>query len=78
MPSYEEIKTAILDILVAAEARDDKPLSMFEIGIPLVGTRRFTQDEVVNSLFTMQAQGFIKLLDGNRICITDKGTKERS
>jgi hypothetical protein len=70
MSKYEEIKAAIIEILREHNATADKPTSMFTIGIPLVGSQRFTQDDVVNSLFSMQSEGLIKLLDGNRLHLT--------
>jgi len=67
MSRYEMIKTAVLELLRENNATSEHPVSMFTIGIPLVGTQRFTQDEVVNSLFSMQSEGLIKLIDGNRV-----------
>lgn len=70
MAEYEEIKEAILALLREANATAANPASMFVVGVPLVGKQRFTQDEVLNTLFSMQSEGLIKLLDGNRLHLT--------
>jgi hypothetical protein len=58
---------AILAVLRDINATPDKPIVMFEIGIPLVVDQKFAQDEVLNALFWLQSEGVIELLGDNRL-----------
>jgi len=58
-----------LDLLRTLEAKPSTPISLYDIGAPLVGAG-FTQDEIVNVLFQMQDDKDIELIAGNRLRVT--------
>ncbi|KQY14409.1 hypothetical protein [Rhizobium sp. Root482] len=57
---------AIVDVLRRIGATPDKPVGMYEIGVPLVGNP-YTQDDIVNGLFWLQRKGVIELKNDNRL-----------
>lgn len=57
---------ALLEQLRLLNAKPDKPISMFDIGIPLIGLG-YTQEEILNALFYLESKKQIELLPGNRL-----------
>jgi hypothetical protein len=58
---------AICDLLRELGAGVDVPISIYLIGQPLIIEQGYSQDELVNALFYLQAQKVIDLIDGNRL-----------
>ncbi|OWK25019.1 hypothetical protein AJ87_14745 [Rhizobium yanglingense] len=54
--------------LILRELQSDptRPISLYVIGRPLV-PQGFSEDEIVNALFSLQQDGEIELLAGNRL-----------
>jgi len=61
-----DIRQAILD---AADSKAERgtPISLLEIGPLLLNDDRYTQDEIVNALYSMHAEKVIEMLEGNRM-----------
>ncbi|WP_313199944.1 hypothetical protein [Rhizobium sp.] len=57
---------ALLEQLRLLNAKPDTPISMFDIGIPLIGLG-YTQEEILNALFYLESKKQIELLPGNRL-----------
>ncbi len=57
---------AVLEQLRVLDAKPDTPISMFEIGVPLMKAGH-TQDMLMNALFYLEAKKQIELLPGNRL-----------
>lgn len=60
-----ETTDAILEQLRILDAKPDAPISIFEIGVPLVGAG-YSQDQILNALFYLESKKTIELLPGNR------------
>jgi hypothetical protein len=58
---------AILDVLRDMKATPEATVETFEVGIPLVLEKGFSQDDVVNGLIWLQSEKVIELLGGNRL-----------
>ncbi|WP_276118308.1 hypothetical protein [Pararhizobium qamdonense] len=58
---------ALIDVLRSINPPVDHPVVMYEVGIPMIVERRFTQDETLNALTWLQSEGLIKLMGGNRL-----------
>lgn len=65
---------AIIDLLRRLNARPEQAVSLYDIGVPLVGDG-FTEPAIVNGLFYLQSDGMISLMDGNRLVVTEKFIK---
>ena len=61
-----ETPDALLEQLRLLNARPDKPISMFDIGVPLIGLG-YTQDQILTALFYLESKKTIELLPGNRL-----------
>lgn len=61
-----DIRQAILDA-ANSKAERGTPISLLEIGPLLLKDDRYTQDEIVNALYAMDAEKVIEMLDGNRM-----------
>jgi hypothetical protein len=72
---YDEARTAFFDVLRSLGAEPGKPISNYGIGPPMI-MRGFTQDEIVNVMFSLQANKAIELLPGNRleVLVSRRGT----
>ncbi len=57
---------AVLEQLRVLDAKPDTPISMFDIGVPLMKAGH-TQDMLMNALFYLEAKKHIELLPGNRL-----------
>ncbi|RDJ05268.1 hypothetical protein [Rhizobium grahamii] len=68
MTRDENLSAAIIE-LANSKAERGTPVSLLDIGPSLVVERAFTQDEVVNALHALQADGVIRLLEGNRVLV---------
>jgi len=71
MTRSTELRDAIIE-LASAKAEPGKPVNRLEIGPALIVERNFSQDEVVNALFGLQADGVIQMLEGNRIVLVPR------
>ncbi|MGO7674853.1 hypothetical protein ACC685_33360 [Rhizobium ruizarguesonis] len=69
MTRHDETKAAIVALLREIEADPAKPLSLYDIGVPLV-PKGYTQDELVSALYALQAEGVISLIEGNRLQVS--------
>jgi hypothetical protein len=58
--------TAICNVLHQIGARVDVPISLFDIGMPLVG-QGYGEEEIINALFYLQSAKVLDLIDGNRL-----------
>ncbi|WP_276118306.1 hypothetical protein [Pararhizobium qamdonense] len=63
MPSINE---AIIELLHEIGATTAKPVSCFDIGVPLVA-KGFTEMEVLNGLLRLQGEGLFDFVGGNRL-----------
>ncbi|MGR8963711.1 hypothetical protein [Rhizobium leguminosarum] len=63
---YVDAKLALNDPLRDLKADSEIPISLYDIGGPLVG-RGYEQDQVVNALYSLQSDGVIELIPGNRL-----------
>jgi len=61
-----DIRQAILDA-ANSKAERGTPISLLEIGPLLLQDDRYTQDEIVNALYAMDAEKVIEMLEGNRM-----------
>jgi len=61
-----DIRQAILDA-ANSKAERGTPISLLEIGPLLLKDDRYTQDEIVNALYAMDADKVIEMLEGNRV-----------
>ncbi len=57
---------ADLEQLRLLDARPDTPISLFRIGVPLIGERD-SQAEILNTLFVLESKKKIELVPGNRV-----------
>ncbi len=57
-----------MDLLRDLKVTPEKPLSLYDVGVPLV-PRGYTQDELVDALFGLKSQGLIDLISGNRLAL---------
>jgi hypothetical protein len=53
-------------LLKALDVQPDSPLSLLEIGPPLVA-QGYSQDDILEGLLWLQSEGRIRLLEGNRL-----------
>ncbi|EPE98427.1 hypothetical protein [Rhizobium grahamii] len=68
MTRTAELREAIIE-LARAKAEPGQPVNLLDLGPTLVVERNYSQDEVVNALFGLQADGVIQMLEGNRMVI---------
>jgi hypothetical protein len=68
MNRAEELRAAIVE-LANSKVERGQPISLLELGPTLLQEKNFTQDEVVNTLYDLQADGVVRLLEGNRIVV---------
>lgn len=61
-----DISQAILDA-ANSKAEQGTPVNLLEIGPILVTEKKYTELEVLNALYAMQADKVIELLNGNRM-----------
>lgn len=66
MRTAEELETAMLAVLAALQAGPDNPISLLLVGSSLI-EQGFTQDQIINRLYRMEAGKQIELLQGNRL-----------
>lgn len=57
---------ALLEQLRALDAKPDAPISIFDIGVPLMGAGH-SQEQILNALFYLEGKKQIELLPGNRL-----------
>lgn len=57
---------ALLELLRSISVAPDTPVSLLEIGPPLVG-QGFTEETVLDALFWLDDSGAIELIPGNRL-----------
>lgn len=69
MTRLEDTRAAIVHQLSLLKAKADKPISLFDIGIPL-SAAGFTLDEIVDALFQLQRDKDIELITGNHLRVT--------
>jgi len=60
-----EITAAILEQIRLLEAEADQPLGLYDICVPLIGAG-YTQDQILNTLFSLESKIKIGLLQGTR------------
>ena len=66
MRADDELKAAMADVLVSLQAAPDNPVSLLRIGSALI-EQGFTQTQIINRLYRMEAAQEIKFLEGNRL-----------
>ncbi|WP_069058621.1 hypothetical protein [Sinorhizobium sp. RAC02] len=66
MRADDELKAAMADVLSSLQAAPDNPVSLLVVGSALM-EQGFTQDQIINRLYRMEAAHEIKLLEGNRL-----------
>lgn len=57
---------AVIEQLRALDAKPDVPVSIFDIGVPLIGAGH-SQEMILNGLFYLESKRQIELLPGNRL-----------
>ena len=71
MAYQDDIQAVLIDLLVSLEADPAVPISLYEIGPPMVD-RGHTEEEILNGLFDLQGRKVIELLSGNRLRVREK------
>lgn len=66
MRKAEDIESAMLDLLAALQAAPDNPVSLLLVGSSLI-EQGFTQEQIINRLYHMEAGKQIQLIEGNRL-----------
>jgi len=66
MSKEQNIRSAIIEA-ANSKVSPGTSIDLLEIGPRLVVEMHFTQDEVVSALYSMQSDGVIQMLNGNRI-----------
>ena len=66
MRADDELQAAMADVLVSLQAAPDNPVSLLRIGSALI-EQGFTQNQIINRLYHMEAAQEIKFLEGNRL-----------
>jgi hypothetical protein len=66
MRADDELKAAMADVLVSLQAAPDNPVSLLRIGSALI-EQGFTQNQIINRLYHMEAAEEIQFLEGNRL-----------
>jgi hypothetical protein len=66
MDRHDETKAAIINRLRELNAEPSKPISIYEIGVPLVKAQ-FTEDEIMYALFALESEKTIELMGDNRL-----------
>jgi hypothetical protein len=61
-----EIRFALLALLHEIEVKTELPISLYEIGPPLV-TQGFTQNDILHALYALQDDRIMELIEGNRL-----------
>ena len=69
MSRFDETCTALLDQLRLLKATPAAPISLYDIGVPLVAAG-FTEDEIFHALLQLQHDKAIELIEGNRLRVT--------
>ncbi len=63
MNRYDETRAALVELLRTFGA---DAVSVYKVGVPLV-SQGFSQDEILNVLFTLSREGVIELLGTNEL-----------
>lgn len=71
MTRYDALRTYLIDLLVSLNATPEVPISLYDIGPPLVA-KGFDQQQIVNVLFSLEGQKVVELVGGNRLRVTEK------
>ena len=66
MSRHEQTKTAILDRLKELNVDPTNPISLYEIGVPLVSAG-YTEDEIFHALNGLIDDRVVELISGNRL-----------
>ena len=66
MRADDELKAAMADVLVSLQAAPDNPDRLLRIGSALI-EQGFTQNQIINRLYHMEAAEEIQFLEGNRL-----------
>lgn len=66
--SHQEIREALLRLLTDLAAFPEIPISLYDIGIPLLDAG-FNQHDIVSVLFALHDEKIIRLIDGNRLVL---------
>lgn len=66
---HDDTKAAIVGLLREIAADPAHPVSLYDIGVPLV-PKGFSQDELAAALYSLQAEGVLSLIEGNRLRLT--------
>lgn len=62
------IRESLLKLLGELGAFPEVPISLYDIGIPLLDAG-FDQHDIVSVLFALHDENVIKLIDGNRLVL---------
>jgi hypothetical protein len=76
MERHEELQQALVDLLVSLDVKPEGTINLYRIGPPLAALG-YTQEEMVNTLFFMESQRNIKLIDGNRLQVLNLSPNRR-
>jgi hypothetical protein len=66
--SHQEIREALSKLLSELGAFPEIPISLYDIGIPLLDAG-FDQHDIVTVLFALHDEKVIQLIDGNRLVL---------
>jgi hypothetical protein len=66
MKRHEETNAALVALLKTLGAEPGVPLSLCEIGPPLLA-EEFTQNEILHALYPLKDHGVIDLIEDNRL-----------
>ena len=66
-----DLRAAIVD-LAKAKAEPGKPVNLYAIGPTLIVEMGFSQDEIVNALYAMEAEGIIEMPGNNTIVVLQR------
>lgn len=66
MRKDEDIESAMREVFAALQAAPNNPVSLLRVGASLI-EQGFTQEQILNWLYQMEAGKQIELLEGNRL-----------
>jgi hypothetical protein len=65
---HQEIREALLRLLTELGAFPEIPISLYDIGAPLLDAG-FNHQDIVSVLFALHDEKIIRLIDGNRLVL---------
>ncbi|CDN54720.1 Hypothetical protein RG1141_CH23820 [Neorhizobium galegae bv. officinalis bv. officinalis str. HAMBI 1141] len=70
MAEFDPLRQALINLLRTLQASPEKPVDLYEIGVPLVD-QGYTQDEILALLLSLEHERFIGRIENNRLRLVE-------